>query len=70
MKFTDDFAYRMKLSKIKLIVHKENFRTIEFYKKMGYQLLEIVPNHFETGQIIENYEMEKILVQKKSIYNL
>lgn len=28
---------------------------------MGYKLLEIVPNHFETGQIIENYEMEKIL---------
>ncbi|AXT53392.1 hypothetical protein D1818_22125 [Aquimarina sp. BL5] len=52
------------ISRIELIVHKENLKTIEFYKRMGYKLLDIVPNHFETGQIIENYQMVKILAKK------
>ena len=64
VEFTDSFAKKTNISKIKLIVHKENLTTIKFYKRMGYKLLEIVPNHFETGQIIENYEMEKILTKK------
>ncbi len=64
VEFTDSFAKKTNFSKIKLIVHKENLATIEFYKRMGYKLLEIIPNHFETGQIIENYEMEKVLTKK------
>ncbi|TPN82915.1 GNAT family N-acetyltransferase [Aquimarina algicola] len=64
IEFTDSFARKLIILKIKLIVHKENLETIEFYKRMGYRLLNIVPNHFETGQIIENYEMEKILLKK------
>ncbi|WP_027395807.1 GNAT family N-acetyltransferase [Aquimarina latercula] len=64
IEFTDSFARKMNISRIELIVHKENLKTIEFYKKMEFKLLDIVPNHFETGQIIENYQMAKILVTK------
>ncbi len=61
IEFTTRFAKEKGALKIALIVHKENHDTIQFYEHMGFELLEIVPNHFETGQIIENYRMEKIV---------
>ncbi len=59
--FTDHFAEKLTKSRIELIVHKENFSAIKFYKQKGYKLIGIVPNYFETGQIIENYRMVKTL---------
>lgn len=62
LEFTDSFAKKSNISKIELIVNKENLETIAFYKHMGYTQLDIVPNHFETGQTIENYKMEKTVI--------
>lgn len=64
IEFTHKFAEKLELTKIELIVHKSNQKSIEFYKRMGYTSLGIVPNHFETGQLIENYQMVRNIKPK------
>jgi len=61
MEFIMDRAKELKASKIELIVNRKNLRTIEFYKKWGFQITESLVNKFENGHSEEDYKMAMIL---------
>jgi ribosomal protein S18 acetylase RimI-like enzyme len=57
MEFIIDRAKKIKAPKIELIVNRKNLRTIEFYKKWGFQITESQVNKFENGHSEEDYMM-------------
>ena len=61
MKFTEGFARELDCKRITLLVHEKNPDGIRFYEHQGFAVTELKLNHFETGQVVRDFEMVKAL---------
>ncbi len=62
--FVDRFTAENEIEKIELIVNRQNENTIAFYQKYGFKIIEPIINSFPNGYDIEDYKMEKIIVDQ------
>lgn len=53
-------AQKLKITKISLIVNRQNKKTIQLYQRHGFNITKELTNKFENGHVILDYEMTKI----------
>jgi ribosomal protein S18 acetylase RimI-like enzyme len=55
-------AKELSTLKTELIVNRKNMETIEFYKKWGFTITELLVNKFENGHSEEDYKMSLTVI--------
>ena len=63
MQKVDSIAQQEQISKMDLIVNRQNAASIKFYEKRGFCISEELVHHFENGMIVENYKMTKFMTE-------
>jgi ribosomal protein S18 acetylase RimI-like enzyme len=61
MEFILARAKELNISTIELVVNRKNSGTIEFYKKWGFKIAELLVNKFENGHSEEDYKMTMVI---------
>ncbi|MEL6917861.1 MAG: GNAT family N-acetyltransferase [Bacteroidota bacterium] len=64
LEYVNDFAKSNGVEKIELIVNQQNQNTIDIYLKNGFKIVESIVNSFPNGHSVEDYKMEKPLIEK------
>jgi len=60
MDFVKFRASELKLSGIELVVNKLNQLAIEFYKRKGFEITELISHEYESGYLMQEYKMTKL----------
>lgn len=64
LEYVNVFAANNRIEKIELIVNQQNQNTIDIYLKKGFKIVESIVNSFPSGYFVEDYKMEKILIEE------
>ena len=64
LEYVNVFAANNRIEKIELIVNQQNQNTIDIYLKKGFKIVEAIVNSFLSGYFVEDYKMEKILIEE------